>query len=194
MSKHHGILGIPVGSKKEVIKRAFRKQAMQWHPDRNTHSEAENRFIEIHKAYEILIEDKPQQQPVRTKTRAAQNKPNEKYRHVYRAPTDPEEYRAWRKFAEERARNQAKTSYTDFKAQNEAFLKSPYYWVYLLIYIISVVFIVTCLMGVLLLTLFAFYDNWIFGLVSCVIVVPVFAGVSMYYKGIIAMASMFRNR
>ena len=37
------------------IKTAFRKQAMQWHPDRNPgDKEAEHRFKEINEAYEVL--------------------------------------------------------------------------------------------------------------------------------------------
>ena len=37
------------------IKAAFRKQAMQWHPDRNPgDNEAEHRFKEINEAYEVL--------------------------------------------------------------------------------------------------------------------------------------------
>src|SRR5499427_5164348 len=37
------------------IKSAFRKQAMQWHPDRNSgDKDAEHRFKEINEAYEVL--------------------------------------------------------------------------------------------------------------------------------------------
>src|SRR3984957_9478789 len=37
------------------IKVAFRKQAMQWHPDRNPgDNQAEHRFKELNEAYEVL--------------------------------------------------------------------------------------------------------------------------------------------
>lgn len=49
------ILGISHGSGPAEWKRAYRRQAMRWHPDRNDHSEATERFKEINAAYEQLL-------------------------------------------------------------------------------------------------------------------------------------------
>lgn len=52
------ILGITKNATDADIKRAYRKQAMQWHPDRNKSAEANEKFKEINKAYEVLSDSK----------------------------------------------------------------------------------------------------------------------------------------
>jgi len=47
-------LGIQKGSSAADIKSAYRKKAMEWHPDRNKSPEAEDKFKEINGAYEVL--------------------------------------------------------------------------------------------------------------------------------------------
>ena len=55
------ILEIPPGSDENVIKQAYKKKAMKWHPDKNpTQKEfAESKFKEINEAYEKLTEVNP---------------------------------------------------------------------------------------------------------------------------------------
>lgn len=48
------VLGLDRGASPEDIKKAFRRLAMQYHPDRNKEPEAETRFKEINQAYEVL--------------------------------------------------------------------------------------------------------------------------------------------
>ena len=51
----HGVLEIHVDADETVIRRAYRKQAMRWHPDRNAHPQAAERFKQIRAAYEFLL-------------------------------------------------------------------------------------------------------------------------------------------
>lgn len=51
---HYAILGVPRTATPEQIKRAYRRLAMRWHPDRNDHPEATERFKEIRAAYDCL--------------------------------------------------------------------------------------------------------------------------------------------
>lgn len=53
MTPHH-ILGIDPGASAADIKRAYRRLAMAWHPDRNDHPDASERFKEIRSAYDAL--------------------------------------------------------------------------------------------------------------------------------------------
>ena len=59
---YYEILGIPKGSSKDVIKDAYRKLAMQYHPDRNKSPEAEEKFKEISEAYAVLSDDEKRKQ------------------------------------------------------------------------------------------------------------------------------------
>lgn len=55
---YYEILGIAKNASKEDIKKAYRKLAMQHHPDRNPNNkEAESKFKEASEAAEILLED-----------------------------------------------------------------------------------------------------------------------------------------
>lgn len=51
---YYDILGVSKGASADELKRAYRKQALQWHPDRNKTSEAEQKFKEVNEAYEVL--------------------------------------------------------------------------------------------------------------------------------------------
>ena len=59
---YYEILGIPKGSSKDVIKDAYRKLAMQYHPDRNKSPGAEEKFKEISEAYAVLSDDEKRKQ------------------------------------------------------------------------------------------------------------------------------------
>jgi hypothetical protein len=54
----HDILGVPKNATQEEIKKAYRREAMKWHPDRcNNSSAAKERFHQAAEAYKILSEN-----------------------------------------------------------------------------------------------------------------------------------------
>uniref|UniRef100_A0A2P2KL03 Uncharacterized protein MANES_17G076700 n=1 Tax=Rhizophora mucronata TaxID=61149 RepID=A0A2P2KL03_RHIMU len=59
---HYSILGVSSESSSEEIKRAYRKLAMQWHPDRWTRKpsllgRAKRKFQQIQEAYSVLSDE-----------------------------------------------------------------------------------------------------------------------------------------
>jgi molecular chaperone DnaJ len=51
---YYDVLGLSREATPDEIKKAFRKLAMQYHPDRNKEDDAETRFKEVGEAYEVL--------------------------------------------------------------------------------------------------------------------------------------------
>jgi len=53
---YYDILGVSKGASADEIKKAYRKQALEWHPDRHKDDKeaAEKRFKEINEAYQVL--------------------------------------------------------------------------------------------------------------------------------------------
>ena len=53
---YYEILGVARDATEEDVRRAFRKQAMEWHPDRNKSTEETDRFKEVNEAYQVLVD------------------------------------------------------------------------------------------------------------------------------------------
>lgn len=54
----YAILGVPRDANKNQIKRAYRKLAMKWHPDKNKEDpKAQERFQDLSAAYEVLTDE-----------------------------------------------------------------------------------------------------------------------------------------
>ncbi len=59
---YYEVLGVSRDASKDEIKKAYRRLAMQYHPDRNKSSDAEEKFKEISEAYGVLIDDEKRRQ------------------------------------------------------------------------------------------------------------------------------------
>ena len=60
---YYKILGVEKTATEEAIKKAYRKLAMQYHPDRNKENkEAEKKFKEIGEAYGVLSDKEKRKQ------------------------------------------------------------------------------------------------------------------------------------
>ena len=59
---YYEVLGISRTDNGEEIRKAFRKKAMEFHPDRNKSADAEDKFKEINEAYQVLSDSKKRSQ------------------------------------------------------------------------------------------------------------------------------------
>ena len=53
--KYYDLLGIAENASENEVRKAYRRMAMQFHPDKNPSPHANERFIQLTEAYEILI-------------------------------------------------------------------------------------------------------------------------------------------
>ncbi|KJA28024.1 hypothetical protein HYPSUDRAFT_130184 [Hypholoma sublateritium FD-334 SS-4] len=53
-TEYYDLLGVPVDADDTVLKKGYRKQAMKYHPDKNPSADAEEKFKDISKAYQVL--------------------------------------------------------------------------------------------------------------------------------------------
>jgi len=55
---YYNILGVSKTAKDDELKKAYRKLALKYHPDKNKAASAEDKFKEINEAYEVLSDEK----------------------------------------------------------------------------------------------------------------------------------------
>lgn len=58
-SKYYQVFGLTESATKAEVKRAYRKLAMKYHPDRNDDPKAHKLFLDLTEAYQIIIDEKP---------------------------------------------------------------------------------------------------------------------------------------
>ena len=96
----YAVLGVKSTASSDEIKKAYRKKALQYHPDKNPSATAEETFKEINKAYETLSDadkrrtyDLQQQKPQATTTKSApqqqQRKQDTSFKTSFHAPGQP---------------------------------------------------------------------------------------------------------
>jgi molecular chaperone DnaJ len=59
---YYQVLGIARNDTEEEVRKAFRKKALEYHPDRNKRPDAEEKFKEINEAYQVLSDSKKRAQ------------------------------------------------------------------------------------------------------------------------------------
>lgn len=62
MADYYSVLGVSKTANDAEIKSAYRKKALEYHPDRNKSADAVEKFKEVNRAYEVLSDSQKRQQ------------------------------------------------------------------------------------------------------------------------------------
>lgn len=159
---YYQVLEVSPRAEPDEIRKAYRKMAKTAHPDVNSSPDAQDKFVIITEAYEILSD--PEKRSVydsrlrrdrvqSTAARAARNTT------AGSARANQERYEAWVRQARARAQANARMSYNDFKNKSrveKAELEVFHYMQYFLIFLVF--FIATLLMLIPIIAMI--YGRW----------------------------------
>lgn len=109
------LLNLPLNATKADIKKAYRKLAFEYHPDKNPSKDAQARFIEIKKAYEYLLDENAH--PI-TKIFRQSNSSNQQTKKQ----TEKEKQEAWHKSYRERVFKKQETKAQLFEKVKNSFI------------------------------------------------------------------------
>lgn len=121
-SRYYRLLEISPNEGAEEIKRAYRKKAKLYHPDLNLPTSDREKFIEVTKAYEYLIE--------------RLNRPKHS-RYVYTKKTYKQAQKQKARKARnprDRAKSYSKMRYKSYRKESSAFSDEHNFWMYRLFY------------------------------------------------------------
>ncbi|MEO8087868.1 MAG: J domain-containing protein [Bacteroidota bacterium] len=118
--EYYNTLGLHPGADMDEIKKAFREKAKQFHPDLNPAPNAQDEFIRVHTAYEMVVAHR-------------NGKSNQSFAEnpVSFAAAEVAMRRAAMK---SRAEHYARMKYEEFVNECEAYRNSPYSWVFKILY------------------------------------------------------------
>lgn len=84
MKDYYAVLGVASDTSLEEVKRAYRKKALQLHPDRNTAADAADRFRDVQEAYETLSDTTRRHDYDENRRRNLLEKPLETAREIWK--------------------------------------------------------------------------------------------------------------
>lgn len=115
LNKYYKTLGLLPGADQAAVRKAFRKLAMKYHPDKNPSASAQAKFIAVTEAYEILTGKKPAPTTRASRSKSAQKRQSPSSPANASAQSDEERVRK----AKERQEEQAKREFEE----NERFYR-----------------------------------------------------------------------
>jgi len=133
-------LGLGKSATKEEIKKAYRKYALEYHPDRNKNADAHQKFIEINEAYLILNDEEARVKYDREydfyfQPKAAESNKSYQWKedtyaqeskereYEYKSTFSDEDLNNWAKNARAQGQDFAKMAFNEFSKQVLGFVK-----------------------------------------------------------------------
>jgi hypothetical protein len=120
-NSYYDILGIQADATEVEIRRAYRRMAKQFHPDVNKAPDAEQQFLKIKNAYDILLNG------------ANSNSYHQRYQNPM---SSYDSYMAWKRRQRVKAEEEARIRFQEFLKNKEKLQQSVWYYpLYLFMYI-----------------------------------------------------------
>jgi hypothetical protein len=148
MRDYYSLLGLPINADIQALKRAFREKAKLFHPDLNSSPLAQESFIRVHTAYEMIL--------AHLEGRSKQVFPNSEMEREKR-----------KQQAAERSERYARMKYEEFLKECEAYKQSPYKWLFRFLYYGLFYLYMFCAMLFIFVPLWAGWEGGIFYLLIC---------------------------
>lgn len=115
MSSYYDILGIAPSASIGEIRKAYRTQALLFHPDKNKSPYALARFMMVQQAYEVLSDS--------AQRFAYDHKQGQYAQSIYDLP----DYETWKAQRMKEEREEARREEEQWQARRKAFRETPYY-------------------------------------------------------------------
>ena len=114
MKDYYKTLEIDFGADILTVKKAYRKLALKYHPDKNKAPDASQKFIEITEAYEVLQDPVKKQEYDRLyqhyyKTKTQKNAPQPDYEQAYQ-----NRRREWEDYGKQKAKEYSSIPFEEF--------------------------------------------------------------------------------
>ena len=116
LDQYYAVLGLPVRSSKSAVKKAYRRLAMQWHPDRNKASNAQQKFMQITKAYDVIMSGKLPFKPLVVRPKRKKTA-EEKWGNVQHPPKNHKDFKEWYKVKKNKRERYTTLTYDAFVEQ-----------------------------------------------------------------------------
>ncbi len=150
MREYYLLLGLSFDASASEVKKAFREKAKLFHPDLNSSPLAQESFVRIHTAYEMILahlEGKTKTKRVSVNTEEGKEKRRQQ--------------------TAERSERYARMKYEQFRKECEAYKQSPYKWVFQILYYGLFYLYMFCAMLFVFVPLWAGWEGGIIYLVVC---------------------------
>jgi len=147
LNDYYHTLGLNAGADLDEIKKAFREKAKKYHPDLNSQPNAQEEFIRVHTAYEMVL--------AHLRGKSSRTFAEEPISFA------AAEVAMRRQAMKNRAENYARMKYEEFVRECEAYHNSPYSWVFKLLYYGLYYLYLFCAMLFVFIPLWAGYEGGI---------------------------------
>jgi hypothetical protein len=114
LTDYYDVLGLNANADIQDLKRAFRSKAKEFHPDLNVSADADNEFIKVHTAYEMVLEHL--EGKFKTKV----------YEDIL--------YEVRKEYRKQQVYNFVRKQYDEKHKEWEAYHSSPYAWIFKVLY------------------------------------------------------------